>query len=657
MIKSFQSEKGGTLMLVFGFIVMISIVIAPLAMSTSVGLLQAKTNANSEKSFTDAHSGMTVFARMYEDMKQIDETNNTLPNIERLVQIVNGMHQLNVQADIVNDSDNKPIAVVFKAGYGNGNQVRASELRYNLVPLHEPTSPPIIVVPTPTPTPTPTPGSTPSPTPPVPSTGNKVIMKNSNNTTDNKDNKNNKVFAACYILPATGQALPTSHILNDYTDAQFKEWFAPTADYYINHSSNVISNAFQNVFSDKRFSEVAALVSKVTSIELSKSESGSAIINAENVNIGGTSSTIITKDIVIDSDSNGNSVVANGDLYFKDIIKAEILFKGDVRVGGNLRFRELAADKSITFKQDVLVKGNVVIGDTGTNGTIVIDGDLIVNGNLVVNNTLTNFFVKGDIIVNGDIEYKSTVLRWHVDGGMVVKGSINATNGITSFDVKKDIVVQGGMLFTNPVAESRDGVTGLFSIGGALKVKGILQIKNTIYSFVVAGDVIANHNLIINDVIKKNFQVGGSIYIKGNMLLANTVFDFNVLGNVIVEGDFTVNSTIEKAFNIKGSLVSKGNIVFNNTIQTDAFIKIGGNLISKADLNFGEWRLNGSLDVGGMLLVFKDATFGDLKKDWNSNQTKGFYVGGTTKFNSEYATSTYLDGLVKGHIQERICIK
>ncbi|WP_054024139.1 hypothetical protein [Bacillus sp. FJAT-28004] len=651
MIKSFQSEKGGTLMLVFGFIVMISIVIASLAMSTSIGLLQAKTNANSEKSFTDAHSGMTVFARMYEDMKQIDETNNTLLNINRLVKIVNGMDQLNVQAEIVNDSHNKPIAVVFKANYGNGNQVRASKLKYNLVPLHVPTAPPIVVVPTPTP------GPTPSPTPPVPSTGNKVIMKNSNNTTDNKDNKNNKIFAACYILPATGQALPTSHILNEYTDAQFQAWFAPTADYYINHSSNVISDAFQNVFTDNRFSDVAALDNNVTSSELYKKQSGPAIVNAGTINIGEVKNSTITNDIVINSNSDGNSIEATGNLYFKDIVDAKVQFDGDVRVGGNLTFKQINKLSSITFKKNVLVKGNVVIGEGGTNDTIIIDGDLIVGGNLVVKNSLNNLIVTGDIIVNGDVEYNNTVLRWHVNGGMVVKGSIKATNGITSFDVKKDVVVQGGMLFTNPVAESRDGVAGLFLFGGSLKVKGLLQIKNTVYGFVVAGDVIVNQNLIFNDVIKKNFQVGGSFHIKGNLLLENTVFDFNVLGNVVVEGDFTVNSTIEKAFNIKGSLVSKGNIVFKNTIQSDAVIKIGENLISKTDLTFGNWTLNGSLDVGGMLLVFENATFQNLKKDWNSNQTKGFYVGGTTNFNTEYATPSYLEGLDKGYTQERICIK
>ncbi|WP_141506156.1 hypothetical protein [Paenibacillus luteus] len=645
MIKYIQSEKGGTLMLVFGFIVMLSIVVAPLAMSTNIGLLQAKTNANSEKSFTEAHSGMTIFARMYEDMKKLDDANNTKANIERLVGVINGMDGLNVRATILNNSSNQPIAVTFEANAGVANQVRVSKVKYKLLPLHVATAPPVVVVPTPTP------GPTPTPTAPAPGTGNKVLLKNSTTA------QNNKLFAACYISPATGQALPLSHILNSFTDQQFQEWFGATADYYINQSSSTIAGAFQNVFTDSRFSQPAALASTVTSADVSKFQSGPAIINSGNVNISGSASTVINQNVIIDADSNGNSVVANGDLYFKDIVDAQIVFSGDVRVGGNLRFRELKSAKTISFNKNVIVKGNVVIGEGGVNETIVIEGDLIVGGNVTVSNTLKDFIVKGDIIVNGDINYNSTVLRWHVNGGMAVKGSIKATNGITSFDVKKDVAVQGGMLFLNPVSEQSQGVPGMFAIGGSLKVNGLLEFRNTVYGFVVGRDVIVNNHMIFYDVINRNFQVGGSMFIKGNLQLKNTVYDFNVKGNLVVEGSFTVESTLEQTFNITGSLVTKGDITFKNTVQSATKIKIGENLISKSNLKFNDWTLNGSLDIGNMLLVFKDATFHNVTKDWNSNQMKGFYVGGTTNFNSQYAESWYVSGLDNGQRQESFCIK
>ncbi|CAM4239330.1 cytoskeletal protein CcmA (bactofilin family) [Paenibacillus endophyticus] len=646
MTNSLKSEKGGTLMLVFGFIVMLSIVVAPLAMSTNIGLLQAKTNANSEQSFTEAHSGMTVFARMYEDMKKVDNTENTVANIERLVQAVNDMDELDVQAVIVKNSSGKPIAVTFEAKHGVGNQVRSSKLNYKLEPVYVPTTPPTVVIPTPSPTP----GPTPTPTVPAPGTGNKVLLKNSTTV------QNNKLFAACYILPATGQALPLTHILNTFTDTQFQGWFGDTANYYLNQSAAAITNAFQNVFSDSRYSDVAALNSTVTSTEISKYQTGPAIINAGNVNISGSPSTVITSPVVINKDSNGNAVVANGNLYFKDIVKAPILFDGDVRVGGNLVFRQLDDNNTITFNHNVLVKGNVVIGE-GTIDNLVIEGDLIVGGNLTVKNTFDNLIVKGDIIVAGDVNIDSTVLRWHVNGGMVVKGNMTATNGITSLDVKKSVTVKGNLKLTNPVSESREGVTGKFAIGGSLQVNGVLEIRNSVYGFTIEGNVIVNQDFTFFNVIEKNMKVKGSIYVKGNFSLNNTVHDFNVDGNVVVDGNFTAASTLERNFVIGGSLVTKGSIAFQNTIKSNVTMKIGENLISKTNLTFNPWTLYGSLDIGNMLLVFKDATFHNLDSDWKKNTMKGFYVGGTTSFNEQYAQSWYVNDLDSGGRQESICIK
>ncbi|WP_138753254.1 DUF342 domain-containing protein [Paenibacillus sinopodophylli] len=649
MTKCLKSEKGGTLMLVFGFIVMLSIVVAPLAMSTNIGLLQAKTNANSEQSFTEAHSGMTVFARMYEDMKKIDSTANTTPNIERLVQTVNAMGALKVDAQLVLDSSSKPIAVTFESKHGVGNQVRASKLKYKLEPVYVPTAPPTVIIPSPTPAPTA--GPTPVPTVPAPAVGNKVLLKNSTTA------QNNKLFAACYIMPATGQALPLSHINNSYTDEQFQGWFNGTADYYLNQSSAAITSAFQNVFSDSRYNDVAALNSTVTTAEMAKYQSGPAIINAGNVNISGSASTVITNEMIVDKDSNGNAVVANGNLYFKDIVNAPILFNGDVRVGGNMVVREVKADKKIIFNKNLLVKGNVVLGDGGTVDTIFVEGDLIIGGSLTVKNSLKNIIVNGDIIVAGDVNIDSTVLSWAVKGGMVVKGNLTATNGITSFDVKKSVTVQGNMKITNPVSESRDGVTGKFAIGGSLKVNGVLEIRNTVYGFTIGENVIVNNHFTFFNVLNKNVIINGSIYVKGNFSMNNTVYDFNVGGNVVVVGNFTVASTLEKTFAIGGSLVTKGSIAFQNTIQSSVTIKIGENLISKTDLKFNDWTLNGALDIGNMLLVFKNATLHNMGSDWNKNKMKGFYVGGTTTFNSNYAQSWYVNNLDSGATQESICIK
>lgn len=647
MIKCFGSEKGGTLMLVFGFIIMISFVLVPLAMSTNIGLLQAKTNANTEKSFTEAHSGMTIFARLYEEMKKGDESRNTAEVISELILQVNNMPQLDVDVKVVMNSANKPIAVTFESDAGIGNQVRTSKVRYNLEPLYIPPA-----TPGPIPTPTPSPTPVPTTTPPVLTVDQKVLLKNTT------AKENNKLFAACYYSPATGEPLPPEHFLNEFNDTQFQGWFGSTADYYLNNASSAIRDAFQNVFTDNRFQQVAALDSMITATnELSKWESGSAINHPGKVNISGSPTTEITKDTVIEADQSGNSLVANGDLEFKDIVNAQMLFKGDVRVGGNMIVREVKNAKSISFNKNVLVKGNVTLGSGGTIDTIVVEGDLIVGGNLTFSNTLKKLVVKGDLIVNGTININYPISIWQVNGGIVVKGNIIATNGVTSFDIKRSVAVQGNMIFYNPVAEQVDGVQGLFSVGGSLKVNGQLDFWNTVYGFQVGENVIVSKSLIFHSTINKDFLVQGSILVKGDLTLKNTVYDFNVLGNLVTEGSFIVGSTLERTFSIGGSLVAKGDIGFQNTVKEGTIIKIGENLITKSNLKFNDWTLKGSLEIGNMLLVFKDATFQDMNKTWTNNQMKGFYVGGTTKFNDEYAKGYYVTGLVNGTNQERICIK
>lgn len=69
MQKYIKSEKGGTLMIAFGFIVVLAIMIAPLVLQTNNGLLQAKTGGNKEIAFTQAHSAYSVFGRLYENLQ------------------------------------------------------------------------------------------------------------------------------------------------------------------------------------------------------------------------------------------------------------------------------------------------------------------------------------------------------------------------------------------------------------------------------------------------------------------------------------------------------------------------------------------------------------------------------------------------------------
>lgn len=649
MFKYIPSQKGGTLMLVFGFIVVLALVVAPLALNTNIGLLGARTSGTTEVAFTEAHSAMTVFARMYQEMVAADETNNTEANIEALVDTVAGMNALGAQVTLLRDSDRKPTAVRFTSQAGSGNQVRTSKVLYQLAGLYDGPG----VDPNPTPTPTPTPGPTPTPTttpPPITADGMKVLMKN--DTTP----QNNKLFAACYLQPATGQQLPFEHILNNFTRTQFLNWFENAADQYLAQASETIGRAFQNVFADGRLALAAALNSKVSGSDLLVEQSNGPIQHGNTVNIANRYGSNLTGSIVIGpSDSGGNAVRTTGDFNFGRI-NAEILIDGNTQAGGSLNFIEVKDSKTITFNGDVTVKGNVNFGTGGTVNEIIVEGDLVIGGNLNVGNTLTKLIVKGDLVVGGNVTINYPVLVWQVNGSFIVNGDFNATNTVHRFDVRRDAAVKGRMVFLNPLAQQSQGIQGLFSVGGTFKVQGPLDIKNTVRGFNVAGDVIVNNDLTFHNHVASNFVVNGSILVSGSLRFKNSVDDFNVMRNVVAGGMIAYENTIGRTFNVGGSFVAAGDITFQNTIASSVTLSIKENLITKSNLKFNDWTLNGSLDIGGYLLVFKDATLHALGKGWNANRMKGFYVGGTTNFYADYAKDWFLKNLDNGQEPRRICI-
>jgi predicted acyltransferase (DUF342 family) len=590
MFKCFQSEKGGTLMLVFGFIVMISLVIAPLAMSTNIGLLQAKTNGNKEAAFTKAHSAMTVFARLYEESKTKGVL-NTKVQVEKLVAAVNAMSDLHADLTILKDNSNNPIAVLFTADEGYERLKRNNKVRFNLGEIApEPTATPM---PTATPIVTPTPLI---PTPPPTPVTQKVLVKD--NTTTPK--KHNKLFAACYYEPPVGESLPDKYFNNSFTQAQFNSWFDSTADSYLNAATLAIANEI----ADPRLAKAAAQSNTTPSGALSISKSRAAVNHTGTVNIGGSSTQNITQAVLINSDSNGNALTATGNLDFTDIIQSEVKFAGNVKVGGNLRVRDTTNTGSIVFGGDVYVRGDVDFGYNGDIDSIIVEGDLIINGNLKMSNTLQKLIVHGDIVIGGTTSSTYPIHLWEVGGKMVAKGAVT--------------------------------------------------LSNTVYAFKVAKNVIIGDKLSLNSTVQNYFNVGGSLLVKNDLTFNNTVYNVNINEHIIVGGKVQFTNTIEKEFIVGGSFVARGDITFAN--DTKQLIHIGKNMITKSNLSFNPYGIDGGLQIDGMLLVFQDANFQALEKDWHFNKMEGFYIGGVTTFYSNYSQSWYINNLNSGSQQESICI-
>lgn len=603
MYKYMTAQKGGTLMVVFGFIVTIAIVVTPLALSTNIGLLQAKTNGHKEIAYTEAHSAMTVFSRLYRVMLAEDEANNTEENIQLLVDEVSRLSGLNAELNIIWGDNNEPVAIRFTARAGSGNQIRESEVEFKLTGIEasptessEPTP-----FPTPTPVPTPTPIVTPTPAP-TPGGGNKVIFSNT------MIPENRKLFAACYLQPAIGQPLPTDHILNDYTDAQFREWFGDSADYYISQVDG--SSASLVPFQDSRYSAASSIPNVITEGKLVITKTHSAIEHNGHLEIGSSKSQL-DQDTIIQRDSEGYSVRAAGDLNFITQLKADMLFDGKVEVGGNLNVNAINNGNTLTFNDDVTVRGDVVLGQ-GSGDTVIFEGDLIIGGSLITGNSLNKLIVKGDLIVTDDVILENTVDELQVDGSIIIKGGFTAENTIHRFQIGEDVIIKGSMLFENTVGKTSGGVEGLFYVGGSMKIFGSLDMKNTLHGLVVSDDMIVNGNVTFHNTVNDRFEVGGT-------------------------------------------MAAGGDIWFDNTISKDVKIDIGENLITRSDLTLDK-GLNGSMELGGYLLVFEDATLNAFDQDWRNNSMSGFYVGGETKFHDNYAKKWFVNDLDSGKREEIICI-
>ncbi|MHA6483637.1 hypothetical protein ACX1C1_17250 [Paenibacillus sp. strain BS8-2] len=641
MFKYISSEKGGTLMIVFGFIVTLAIVVTPMAMSTNIGLLQAKTNGNTEAAFTEAHSSMTVFSHLYKSMLEEDEANNNEAAITALASEVEALSGLHADVEVIRDGANVPVKVRFTARAGAGNQVRSGKVDYRLTPLYEPPAATLpVVTPNPTPVTTPEPTATPQPTP---ATGMKVILSH-----ELIEKKYNKLFAVCYRQPAIGQPLPLDQIINDYTEQQFKDWFEDAADYYLDLVPVAMAATFPQAFQDSRFETAAGVSHAVTGASLTVTQSRDAIQHTATVQIKPATSA----DMMINSDTSGLAVKTNGDLLFEGTINSNIVVNGRTEIGGKLQINSLNNGKTIVFKDDVIIRGDLQFGGS-TVDTVIVEGDLIVGGHMTNSNVLKKLIVMGDMLVAGSVTTNNVLNMWHMDGKLIVKGDLTTNNNLTSFSVGRDASIQGNVIIKMPVAESMNGIQGLFRVQGSLQVLGSLEFRNTLYGLAIGGDLIVGSVLSFNH-LKSGMAVGGSILVNNQIKFTNSVESFQIGENVVAGGQISFSHPIHNTFKVDGTMAAEGDIQIA-FIQSDASMSIGGNLITASNLSV-TGNIPGSLKLGGYLLAFKNANMPEMHKDWKSNGMTGFFVGGLTSFYSNYSQSWYSDGLDNGSTQERICI-
>ncbi|OMF21443.1 hypothetical protein BK133_28425 [Paenibacillus sp. FSL H8-0548] len=641
MFKYSRSDKGGTLMLVFGFIIMLSFIAVPLAMNTNVGLLQAKTGGNSEAAFAKAHSAMTVFGRLYEDMTEregISSPNNTEAKIVSLLDQVNAIEALDAEATLVRNSSNEPIEIIFTAKYGNGNQTRSGKVKYKLdaiyvAPVVPPTS-------TPTPAPTSPPGPTPVPTAPVPNPGGKVLIK----ANVVGDPYFNKVFAACYVGATAGEALPAKHFNNGFEYTDFEKWFDPTTDYYLNKIDSTTSYAFQNVFPDERMTNVSSISNSTTANELVIEKSRNAINHAGDVRIYKQNG-INDAEVIIDKE-NSKSIVASGNLEFSKEIRNIVVVNGNVQVGKKLTIAN-SSNSNMTFKGDIHVRGDMQIGTDSDVGEITIEGDLVVGGKLTLNKSIKKLTVNGDIVA-GSLSVSSSInVNVNIIGSVVVNGNadFNTING-TSITIGGNFISIGTVQFLGTW-------NAKFTVMKTMAAAGTISFGtfNSGGSLEVLGDLISKSDILFTGDLNNGVSIGKSLVASGKVQfkVSNAKGTIAIAENLLTKSSLTFTGDLNASIKVGKTIMAIGDVSIS-TINGNGEMIIGEHFITKSNLSFTS-SVNGKVVLeNGMLIVYQNAIFGDKLNnvDWNKIKMKGFNVGLKTTFSAEYGNAN--------HTKKYICI-
>lgn len=695
MIKYFRSERGSTLMMVFGFILVMALLIAPLAANANIGLLQVKKSGNYETAFNKAQSAMTIFDHMYKELESNEAYPYTKQDIVNLVGQIDSMKaELDLREIKLIEVNGVPRSVVFYAEDGEGNQNRSSKLTYRLqqlpiiVATPPPTPTPDIPAATATPLPTPTPAATPKPQPTINPSSTRVIQ-----------NKviNDNLFCLC----TSPNSDDKSFINHSYNKSSFQAEFGYYIDYYL-------QDKFTQQTQYKLIASVpsTALDSTIPFpvVPAASSSGTKEIVNSGAGIVGYGGSVKITHDnqdvVNISSVSEGKAIEAAGNLTIADDNwRPAMNIQGDVIVGGNLSTN---ANSYLTFGGNVYVAGNLNLGNIKE---AVFTGDLIVLGNLTTNNSIEVLKVQGKLIVKGDVLFGNVVSHFMVGSDMTIHGNYKSTNTIQSFEVRGKLTVAGNMNFSGTVEglifihadmtvykDFESQTIKSLEVNGKLTVVGNMKLSGTVNEYVIVrSDMTIMKDFVVNTIKKIDingiFKINGSAYfansvqelfnvnsdfialgkihftntvqklnIGGNMItgqsliFAQPVTESSIRGSLLVTGDSDFRNTTEKLI-IAGDFISKGFIHFNNVISN---LSVSGSIVSGAEFtNSSGIRLlavgkdllvktnftianitNDGFKMNGYFMVYGDAVFGDVPTN-KVVSMKGFMVGGDTSF-AEY---------------------
>lgn len=615
-----RSERGNTLLLVFGFIIVLSLIAIPMLTLTSNGLLQSVAGANAERAYALSESGSAIYKRLFAEAAK----DSALEESD-LISLKDQLASLHIvdRIEIERAPDGKIAELEFATRRGEGARSREKVVTLAIASNGEPSNGGI--------------GENAGVTGEEFYFNHAVVTQKPPVTGDAPNGYDqNKHIRAC---PAD----PNEKFYNNgYDEARYASEFAA----YLNH---FYSEPFNKAFQVAPVSQFILNEPLLTELDNNAASGayvykGTSGMNQAGVDYSGNinfADTWVAMSVAAMPD--GVSIRAKGSLQATNNYLEGVQFLGDVLLGKNL---ELGGARSVGFGGNLKVRGNAIFNNSLQN-PLRIAGDFIVGGNASFRE-LNELVIEGDFIVGGNLDLVSISNKFEVKGDLIVYGNLNFNSTIgRGIQVSGDIIVGNKLYVNTPIADS--------SVGGSVLVAKDVQFTNPINSLVIQGDFYAGNNLIVQNVV-----VG--LQIAGNVLIGGTA-NFSVEAEIkflLVEGNFYVRNTLvfrntitqPGGLKVNGSLVSGGPLTFENNIVK---LEIGGGLISLAGMEFrntggntlqvgkdiianGNMVINnngGQFVAGGYLMAKNNLTFAGEFSQNPVSQFAGLYAGGTTTFQGQ----------------------
>lgn len=605
-MKKLKSERGATLLLVMGLILILVLLMTPLLMNLNVGLLQTATDGHTEKAFDEAESAAAVYKRLFNEAVKVEEAKKSYLEESDAVALATNLNAArlfpNLQVTPLITTSKKAVEFASYSGAGQQKRGRAVQLGFEQIKT--------------------------------------TTTENSNSTSEdvfywkhgvvmNRPNYN-------YIYTNVGTSPNNKNyefISNSYPSAKYTTEFNDYMKKYTGDSFNTRLAHWPVVTLDQPLPSlpIPAEVMAINNVSTQKSKnfsSGDGINWAGDVNLTTSSS-----EVTINKLSNGNAIETTGSVTLPAWSKST--FNGNVKVGQNFTARGNGGDRTLTINGNLMVRGNANFSDN--YNAIYVKGNLLVNEDLTIGDVYTEMVVEGDLIVGKKINFSGKLVKLTVKGSISSGTSISFNNGgaiivngdlisgtnfyITSaFDylqVKGAISARENITFTNSIgiisagnwsnewsSQSNDGQAAYLAgtaVGNDRKsiiAGNTLDFNNTITTLRVTGNISSKILFIRNTM--RNVRVNGSIITNGDLSIAESVTDWMINEHFYSNGTTTLpttqklhikgtfysktkirgSSTLDNVI-VQGSLLSQGPIVFDNTINN---VNIGGDLVSNSEI-------------------------------------------------------------------------